>query len=53
MQSKTSRTRDGDRFRCTACTRTIPVDEELRDGLLEHGCPVCGAAVTEAAFSTA
>ena len=53
MKSTTSGTRDGHRFHCPECAQEIPVDEELQAGLLEHGCPLCGAAVTEVAFSCA
>jgi len=38
-------------FRCPACGRETTVDRGVRGALLEHGCVVCGVAVTAEAFS--
>ncbi|GAB3702933.1 DUF7560 family zinc ribbon protein [Halorubrum pallidum] len=35
-------------FVCPECRRSIEVDDAMRATLLDVGCVVCGAAVTEA-----
>jgi len=35
-------------FVCPECRRSIEVDDAMRATLLDAGCVVCGAAVTEA-----
>ena len=40
------------RFRCTPCDSILSVSPETRDALLAQGCIICGADVTEDAFST-
>ena len=39
-------------FTCTDCGQEIEVNEPMREATLTHGCPVCGASVTAANFST-
>lgn len=39
-------------FTCTDCGQEIEVNESMRDATLEHGCPVCGAAVSAANFAS-
>ncbi|EMA62365.1 DUF7560 family zinc ribbon protein [Halorubrum kocurii] len=34
-------------FVCPECRRSIEVDEAMRATLLETGCVVCGAPITE------
>jgi len=34
-------------FVCPECRRSIEVDEAMRTTLLETGCVVCGAPITE------
>ncbi|MFW6000466.1 MAG: DUF7560 family zinc ribbon protein [Halorubrum sp.] len=34
-------------FLCRECRRSIEVDDAMRTTLLETGCAVCGAPVTE------
>jgi transcription initiation factor IIE alpha subunit len=34
-------------FVCPECQRSIEVDEAMRATLLETGCAVCGAPITE------
>ena len=38
-------------FTCPECGQTIEVNEEMREATLEHGCPVCSAAVSTADFA--
>ena len=40
-------------FTCSDCAQTIEVNEEMRETILETGCPVCTASVTEDDFSAA
>jgi DNA-directed RNA polymerase subunit RPC12/RpoP len=35
---------------CAECGETIAVNAAMRDALIEHGCIICGAAVSETAF---
>lgn len=37
-------------FRCGECAETISVNASMREALLEHGCVICGAPVTESSF---
>ncbi|MFB6094099.1 MAG: zinc ribbon domain-containing protein [Halanaeroarchaeum sp.] len=39
------------RFDCPGCAIDFEVDAGVRDDILGNGCPICGAPVTEAAFS--
>ncbi|RKD93429.1 DUF7560 family zinc ribbon protein [Halopiger aswanensis] len=39
-------------FTCPECGQEIEVNESMREATLSHGCPVCGADVTESAFAT-
>lgn len=41
---------DDERFVCPECTEEIIVNAGVRAAILEHGCPVCTASVTETAF---
>ncbi|MFB6164721.1 MAG: hypothetical protein ABEJ31_06135 [Haloarculaceae archaeon] len=36
---------------CPACETSFEVDDDTRDALVEHTCVLCGAAVTESAFT--
>jgi len=38
-------------FTCPECGQEIEVNESMREATITHGCPVCGAAVTDAAFA--
>lgn len=38
-------------FECPQCGEQFEVNDGMRDTLLEHGCPVCTASVSTAAFS--
>jgi Zn finger protein HypA/HybF involved in hydrogenase expression len=38
-------------FTCSDCAQTIEVNEEMRETILETGCPVCTAGATETDFS--
>lgn len=39
-------------FVCPGCTESISVDAGMRDALIEHGCVVCGTAVSPSAFTS-
>ncbi|ARS89495.1 DUF7560 family zinc ribbon protein [Natrarchaeobaculum aegyptiacum] len=39
-------------FSCPECGQEIEVNESMREAMLEHGCPVCGATVTSGTFAT-
>ncbi len=39
-------------FTCPDCGQEIEVNESMREATLTHGCPVCGATVTKAAFAS-
>lgn len=38
-------------FVCSACTQEIAVNGEMREAILENGCPVCAAAVSTDDFA--
>lgn len=38
-------------FTCPDCTQQIEVNDEMRETILETGCPVCTAAVSEDDFA--
>jgi len=38
-------------FVCPECAQTIEVNASMRDALIDNGCVLCGAAVSEGAFS--
>lgn len=38
-------------FVCPECAETLEVNEPMKELLIEKGCVVCGADVTEDAFS--
>ena len=38
------------RFVCPECHGTIAVDPPVRRALVEHGCVLCGTAVSQGAF---
>lgn len=40
-------------FTCSACAQTIEVNEEMRETILEAGCPVCTTDADEDDFSDA
>jgi len=37
-------------FTCSDCAQTIEVNEEMRETILEAGCPVCTAAASDGDF---
>ncbi|SEH12775.1 hypothetical protein SAMN04487967_0959 [Natronorubrum sediminis] len=37
-------------FTCPDCTQVIEINDSMREATLTHGCPVCAADVTPAAF---
>lgn len=38
-------------FDCPDCGECFEVNPGMRDAMLEHGCPICGADVSETAFT--
>jgi endogenous inhibitor of DNA gyrase (YacG/DUF329 family) len=40
-------------FTCPGCRQTIEVNDEMRETILEVGCPVCTTVVDEDAFESA
>lgn len=38
-------------FTCPRCEEGLVVNASMREALIEKGCVICGAAVTEADFS--
>lgn len=47
------RTEDDDfRFVCPECDESISVNASMKEALLEKGCVICGASVTEQAFTS-
>ncbi|RQG98564.1 DUF7560 family zinc ribbon protein [Natrarchaeobius oligotrophus] len=38
-------------FTCPECGQEIEINDTMREAMLSHGCPVCGASVTSAAFA--
>jgi predicted RNA-binding Zn-ribbon protein involved in translation (DUF1610 family) len=38
-------------FHCPDCGEAMTVNESMRDALLDHGCVVCGTALSSSAFS--
>ncbi|WP_251343478.1 DUF7560 family zinc ribbon protein [Haloplanus halophilus] len=38
-------------FHCPDCGESMAVNAPMREALLEHGCVVCGSAVSRNAFS--
>jgi predicted RNA-binding Zn-ribbon protein involved in translation (DUF1610 family) len=38
-------------FRCPGCGEAMMVNEPMREALLDHGCVVCGTALSPSAFS--
>ena len=40
-------------FVCPECTQAIEVNASMREALIANGCVVCGASVSESAFSRA
>lgn len=38
-------------FVCPACDASFAVSERQKDGLVEHGCALCGTAVPPSAFA--
>lgn len=38
-------------FTCPECHEEIRIDAGMRDSLLAYGCVVCGASITNTAFS--
>lgn len=45
-------TSDDYAFECPECGERFEVNPGMREALLDHGCPVCGASVTDDAFSS-
>lgn len=40
-------------FACPECAEEFEVNPGMREALLTHGCPVCGANVFDEAFTPA
>jgi hypothetical protein len=40
-------------FHCPTCDESMAVNGPMREALLDHGCVVCGTAVSRSAFSSA
>ncbi|MFC5134351.1 MULTISPECIES: DUF7560 family zinc ribbon protein [Haloferacaceae] len=40
-------------FSCPGCNQTIEVNDEMRETILEVGCPVCTTAVSPDDFAEA
>ncbi|WP_436935113.1 DUF7560 family zinc ribbon protein [Halovenus marina] len=38
-------------FTCSECGQQITVNEGMREAIVSSGCPVCGAAATDAQFA--
>ncbi|WP_418284354.1 DUF7560 family zinc ribbon protein [Halorubrum sp. DTA46] len=38
-------------FTCTDCAQTIEVNDEMRETILETGCPVCTAEASDDDFA--
>ncbi|AFZ72405.1 putative regulatory protein, FmdB family [Natronobacterium gregoryi] len=38
-------------FVCPDCGRTIPVTDAMREATEHHGCPLCGATVSQTQFA--
>ena len=38
-------------FVCPECEEDLEVNDRMKEALTEHGCVICGAAVSEAAFT--
>jgi len=38
-------------FTCPECQQVIEVNASMREALIVNGCVICGAAVSEEAFS--
>jgi predicted RNA-binding Zn-ribbon protein involved in translation (DUF1610 family) len=39
------------KFRCPDCGESVAVNSSMREVLLDHGCVVCGTALSPAAFT--
>lgn len=39
-------------FECLDCGERFEVNSGMREAILTHGCPVCGASVTDDAFTS-
>ncbi|ELZ04794.1 hypothetical protein C482_03331 [Natrialba chahannaoensis JCM 10990] len=37
-------------FVCPECSQSITVNASMREALVENGCVICGAPVTQSAF---
>ena len=38
-------------FRCPDCAEEIELNEPMKAAIVESGCVICGASVTESAFA--
>jgi predicted RNA-binding Zn-ribbon protein involved in translation (DUF1610 family) len=38
-------------FVCPECAESMDVNDSMRHALLENGCVICGASLTESAFT--
>lgn len=39
-------------FDCPVCDESLEVNDLMKDTLVERGCVICGATVTNAAFTS-
>lgn len=39
-------------FVCPDCNEDLEVNDQMKEALIEHGCVICGAAVSSAAFTS-
>lgn len=37
-------------FTCSACGQEISVNEQMREAILENGCPICASETSDADF---
>jgi hypothetical protein len=42
---------DGYAFFCPECQECLEINKKMKDTLIEKGCVICGASVTEEAFT--
>lgn len=40
------------RFVCPECAEDLEVNDSMKEALIDNGCVICGASVSEEAFSS-